>query len=251
LTYAAEAAIPLLVLGLYAVQRPRIGSLGLLGAVAYSYAYVYFTGTVVFALEAHPTDFGDLNEQVAPWMTVHGAVMLIGGICFGLATARAGVLPRWIGYALVAAVCLVTATATAPDLVRTASALARAAVFVALGIATLRTTLHSSNASRTGSERPGLRFVSNILRWLLLLSAGVLSLPLAASFLDEQGTENWILPVQLGTMALLGALVGVAVPRFTRSTTRRQAAVGAAYGVAAAAVGILVFFLLLSGFDRA
>ena len=39
LTYLAEAAIPLFVLGLYAVQRPRIGRLGLAGAVAYAYSW--------------------------------------------------------------------------------------------------------------------------------------------------------------------------------------------------------------------
>ena len=93
--------------------------------------------------------------------------------------------------------------------------------------------------------------MTRILGWLLLLAAGVLSLPLAAGVLDDQGTENWILPVQLGVMALLGGAVGVAVPGFVAGTTRRQLAVGAAYGVAAALVGVLVFFLLLSGFDGA
>lgn len=140
LTYAAEAAIPLLVLGLYAVQRPRIGLLGLAGAVLYSYVYVYFASTVVFALEGRVIGWRDLNEQLAPWMTLHGAVMVVGGVCLGLATARAGVFPRWTGYALVVAVCLVAATASAPDLVRTLAALLRAAVFVTLGVATLRTT---------------------------------------------------------------------------------------------------------------
>ena len=86
---------------------------------------------------------------------------------------------------------------------------------------------------------------------MLLLVAGLLSLPLAAAFLDDQGTENWILPVQLGAMALLGGLVGIALPGFVAGTTRRRLAVGAAYGLAAALVGVLVFFLLLSGFDGA
>ena len=40
LTYVA--AIPVFVLGLYAVQRPRIGTLGLLGAIGYSCAYVFY-----------------------------------------------------------------------------------------------------------------------------------------------------------------------------------------------------------------
>ena len=49
LTYVAEAAIPLFVLGLYAVQRPRIGRLGLFGATLFAYSYVFFTGTVLNA----------------------------------------------------------------------------------------------------------------------------------------------------------------------------------------------------------
>ena len=87
--------------------------------------------------------------------------------------------------------------------------------------------------------------------WVLLLLAGLLSLPLAAALLDDRGTENWILPVQLGAMALLGGLVGVALPGFVAGSTGRRLAVGAAYGLAAGVVGLLVFFLLLSGFDGA
>src|SRR4029077_20624239 len=45
LTYCAEAAIPLFVLGLYALQRPRIGRLGLVAALAYAYTFVFFTST--------------------------------------------------------------------------------------------------------------------------------------------------------------------------------------------------------------
>ena len=86
---------------------------------------------------------------------------------------------------------------------------------------------------------------------MLLLAAGLLSLPLAASFLDDPGTENWILPVQLGVVALLGALVGIALPGFVAGGTGRRLAVGAAYGLAAGLVGVLVFFLLLSGFEGA
>src|SRR4051794_39584216 len=46
LTYAAEAGIPLFVLGLYALQRPRIGRLGLVAALVYAYTFVFFTSTV-------------------------------------------------------------------------------------------------------------------------------------------------------------------------------------------------------------
>ena len=75
--------------------------------------------------------------------------------------------------------------------------------------------------------------------------------PLAATFLDDQGSENWILPVDVALVALLGGLLGAALPGFVAGPTRRRVLVGAAYGVAAAAVGVLVFFLLLSGFEGA
>jgi len=93
--------------------------------------------------------------------------------------------------------------------------------------------------------------MTRLLGWLVLIAAGMLSLPLAAYFLDDQGTENWILPVQLGAMALLGALVGVGLPGFLAGSTRRRVLVGAAYGVGAAVVGVLIFFLLLNGFSGA
>jgi hypothetical protein len=40
-------------------------------------------------------------------MTIHGAVMVIAGIGFGYAVARARVLPRWTGIALAVGVVLV------------------------------------------------------------------------------------------------------------------------------------------------
>lgn len=93
--------------------------------------------------------------------------------------------------------------------------------------------------------------MTKVLGWVLLLAAGVLALPLAATFLDDQGNENWILPVDVAVVALLGGVLGAALPGFVAGTTRRRVLVGAAYGVAAAAVGVVVYFLLLSGFDGA
>ena len=120
------------------MQRPAIGVLGLVGALGYAYAYIFFTGTVIYALAEHTRDWTELNDRLGPWMTVHGVVMVVAGVCFGLAVARAGVLPRWTGYTLIAGVCLVAATATSPDLVRTLAAAVRAAAFVGMGFALLR-----------------------------------------------------------------------------------------------------------------
>ena len=78
--------------------------------------------------------------------------------------------------------------------------------------------------------------MSKVLGWALLLAAGVVSLPVSAFFLDGPATENWVLPVQLAAMAILGALVGVWLP---------------AYGVAAAVAGFALFFLLINGFTGA
>ena len=88
---------------------------------------------------------------------------------------------------------------------------------------------------------------------LVLLVLGVISLPLIASVLDGEGTENWILPVQLVIMALVGALAGWAVPTLggAEATRRRGVVVGALLGLAAAVLGLVIFFLLLSGFSGA
>ena len=93
-------------------------------------------------------------------------------------------------------------------------------------------------------------------RWLavvILLVLGVLSLPVTAAFFDGEGTENWIVPVAVGLMAVIGAIVGSMLPGLAGAgaTQQRGALIGAAVGVAMLVLGIVVFFLLLSGFDGA
>lgn len=97
------------------------------------------------------------------------------------------------------------------------------------------------------------RPLQRLLALTILLVAGILSLPLAAYLLDDQGSENWILPVQLGGMAALGGVVGVLLPGLARpgSSRGRAARIGALVGVGLAVLGVVVFFLLLSGFDGA
>jgi hypothetical protein len=86
----------------------------------------------------------------------------------------------------------------------------------------------------------------------LLLGAGILSLPAAAALFDDQGSENVILPAQLLGMAALGALVGAVLPGLSGSPSRsKRLVVGAAIGVGMALLGVVLFFLLLSGFDGA
>jgi hypothetical protein len=87
---------------------------------------------------------------------------------------------------------------------------------------------------------------------IMLVVAGILSLPIAAAAFDNEGSENWIIPAQLGGMAVIGALVGLAIPGLTGAeSTGRRALFGALLGVGLALVGVLIFFLLLNGFDGA
>jgi hypothetical protein len=82
---------------------------------------------------------------------------------------------------------------------------------------------------------------------VLLLAAGILSLPVVAAFLDGEPTETLIVPVQLGGMALLGAMAGYLLPAVAGfgSSRMRSAGVGALVGVATALAGVAVFSLLL------
>lgn len=86
-----------------------------------------------------------------------------------------------------------------------------------------------------------------------LLVLGVLALPVLASFLDGEGTENLIIPLDLILMAVIGAVVWrlVPAPAGAEVPPSRTALVGAGIGLAAALVGLLLFFFLLSGFDGA
>jgi hypothetical protein len=138
LTLVAEAAIPVLVLGLYAAQRPRIGRLGLIAALAYAYAFVFFTGTVVYALVNETSDYSALSDDLGALMTLHGAIMVFAGIGFGIAVFRAGVLPSWTGITLGVGVVLVAATQTAPEGVQLLAAAIRDLGFAGMGLALLR-----------------------------------------------------------------------------------------------------------------
>ena len=95
--------------------------------------------------------------------------------------------------------------------------------------------------------------IQRIVALVVLLAAGIVSLPLSAYFVDEWFSENLILPAALGGMVLLGAIVGALLPGLARagSSRARAARVGAILGAVVTVIGTLIFFLLLSGFDGA
>jgi hypothetical protein len=152
LTYAAEAAIPIFVLGLFALQRPRIGTLGLVGAVTYGYTFVFFTSTVVYALVNHTDDWTELTAQFGAWLTVHSVLMILGGVMFGTAVIQAHVLPRWTGITLIVGMVLMAATSGLPDVTQTMSAGVRDLAFAGMGVALLRHPLRP--AIGEGRTRP-------------------------------------------------------------------------------------------------
>jgi hypothetical protein len=129
---------PVFVVGLYAVQRPQIGRLGQVSAVAYAYAFVFFTGTVVYALVNGTPDYDALSKDVQPWMTIHGAIMVFAGLGFGVAVIGANVLPRWTAAALMAGVVLVALSQNLPEGVQVLAAGIRDLGFAGMGVALLR-----------------------------------------------------------------------------------------------------------------
>lgn len=135
ITLIAEAAVAPIVIGLWWAQRERMGRLGAISAWAYAYAFVFFTFTVVYALVDGTPDYDALSDDLGLLMTLHGAVMLLAGIGFGVAVARAGVLPAWTGYALAVGVVLVVATQGAPEGIQLVAAGVRDLGIGAMGIA--------------------------------------------------------------------------------------------------------------------
>lgn len=138
LTYIGEAGFPFFTVGLCAVLGGRIGRWGILGGVAYAYSYVFFTSTVVWAIVAHTPSWDALGRDFGGWMTVHGAIMVLGGVALGSGIARGEVLPAWTGYALATGVVLVAAASGMGNLERTLAAAIPDAAFIGMGLALLR-----------------------------------------------------------------------------------------------------------------
>jgi hypothetical protein len=153
LTYVAEAAIPVFVLGLYAVQRPHIGTLGLLGAIGYSYAFIFFSGTVLLALVNRPPDWDALVGDLGPWVAVHGLLMVGAGSAFGIAVLKARVLPPWTGMTLVTGVILVALSSALPSLAQTISAGVRDLGFAGMGLFLLTRPASNHVSLRRPRER--------------------------------------------------------------------------------------------------
>jgi Kef-type K+ transport system membrane component KefB len=93
-------------------------------------------------------------------------------------------------------------------------------------------------------------------RWAavaVILVLGIFSLPVAASPFGDDDNENLIIVVAVVFMVVVGLIVGALLPGLAGpgASRARGAMIGALVGVAMLVLGIVVFFLLLSGFDGA
>lgn len=104
--YFAFIVMPFMMVGLYAVQRAKIGSLGLAGSLLYGATFVYFAHTTLYALGAQVPDYETLWQQLGHLYTMHGILMILGGIAFGVASYRAKIFPRWTSVVFLAGIIL-------------------------------------------------------------------------------------------------------------------------------------------------
>jgi hypothetical protein len=137
LNYLAFLPLPAVVLGLYAAQRPRISHAGLLGAIGYGCAFIYFTHTTLLALALGTPTYEDLWAHLGLTYTAHGGLMILGGGAFGWATLEANVFPRWTALLFLAGLTinLLLALLPAPDLLQTIGTTVRNAGLVGMGTA--------------------------------------------------------------------------------------------------------------------
>jgi hypothetical protein len=108
----------------------------------------------VYALIAGTPNYTVLTKDFGAWMTVHGLIMLAGGLAFGLAVALAGVLPRWTGVCLMAGVVLVVAASGLPNIARAAAGAVPDVAFIGMGIALLTGRLKPRPVSAHGPSAP-------------------------------------------------------------------------------------------------
>ena len=139
LNYAAFVPMSWLLLGIYAVRTETLGAAALVGAVLYGIAFTYFAHTALFALATGVPDYESLWRQLGPTYTVHGALMVAGGLLFASAALRTKSLPaaavRLFGGGLL--VNLALALVPAPDILQTVGTAIRNAGLVGMGYAIL------------------------------------------------------------------------------------------------------------------
>jgi hypothetical protein len=156
LTFVAEAAVPIFVLGIARAHRPQFGRLARASAWAYASSYLVFTGTVLYALVNNTKDYATLSDDLGPIMITPGAVMVLAGLEFGYSVRRARLLPAWTAVALMAGVALVAAAQGLPDGAQLVAAGVRDLGFAGMGAALLANTRRRHLPTRADRGSPAV-----------------------------------------------------------------------------------------------
>lgn len=139
LNYVAFLPMPWLLLGIYAVCAGELDASALAGALLYGIAFTYFAHTALHALQSATPSYDVLWQQLGAAYTVHGALMVAGGLLFARAALRAPSLPR-LTVVLFGAGLLVNlglAVFSAPDILQVLGTAVRNAGLVGMGGALL------------------------------------------------------------------------------------------------------------------
>lgn len=62
--------------GLYDVQRPKIATLDLIGALLYGVSFVYFAHTTLYVLVENVSDYETLWNRLGKVYTIHGVITI-------------------------------------------------------------------------------------------------------------------------------------------------------------------------------
>jgi len=161
------------VAGLYLRQVRQVGLLGLVGYVVFSLGYLTMFSVeaiAAFVLPAIETTSPEFVQDVltasvggAPAGDIGGAQLLltasgvgymVGGLLFGIALFRAGVVARWASALLAAATISTAALAVLPEAFNRPFAIPTGIALIGLGWSSWRTS-QSPDADRAGSVRVG------------------------------------------------------------------------------------------------
>lgn len=139
LNFVAFLPMPVLLVGIYALQEPRPGVAGLIGALLYGAAFAYFLHTTLYALAERVPDYGDLWARLGHTYTLFGGLMVCGGLLFGWSALRDGWLPRPSVLLFLSGIVvnLVLAILPAPEILQTVGSAMRNFGLMAMGYAIL------------------------------------------------------------------------------------------------------------------
>jgi hypothetical protein len=158
--------------GLYARQAVKAGWLGLVGylllslwlvvIMGFSFVEAFVLPRVATALPAFvqawmgmfngPAGTFDLGVLPTIW-TLTAPVYILGGLLFGVATFRAGILPRWAGVLLALSTVLAPIAALLPN-----ASQPKTAIPMGLALAWLGYALWSEQRAQTSQRMPTPRF---------------------------------------------------------------------------------------------